>query len=560
MKDGELRGELVPIEDLGVNLWARVAELSHHVELANHFIAELRNRYCNLKSCRERLSPRPMSNPIPENLHAEHSRPILEATLLDQSLRINIMLNNLGDLHEFLRDYLINKPLDTRLASATLKLPLISSTLATHRRLDFERYTPEAAPNTHPNNISRELTSARGVLEHEQLVYNPLANRLFRVYLDPQCFSNHILFERDMLMDQFLRGTLDMAFLCSAMALAAQHAKTFHGDDYSRADLSSLEKTCANVAMGQVRDRLDDPSEMTVLAAYNLTLYLDAYSAREAYSYLNLAITLAQPPSLNWESAKESSPACRERRRRLWWLLYILELSFVLYRGKPASALILRDLDECKPSPLSHEGQEVRDTLLYVTRMAEWYTALVKLPGIDFAGSDEEVLDAMASITTTVGSLLSRAEASLETRSSLDCFFEMMYWGAWAKTWFELLEPRCSKPSSERLDTPIMRTLRAVALDESAKAAGKITLRLCDMVKHDLGCNPLAMGASMLACRIHFYSAHHHPNPAIRRSSFHHLVDAYRAMRSRNLSRRFAHREHTRSLQTLLSSSFQGIA
>jgi hypothetical protein len=72
---------------------------------------------------------------------------------------------------------------------------------------------------------------------------------------------------------------------------------------------------------------IDDTSLDSILASFFLfACYENHYSIRHAWFYLNQSITLAQSLDLTREAGyQDLSLADREKRRRLFWLLFVTE-------------------------------------------------------------------------------------------------------------------------------------------------------------------------------------------------------------------------------------------
>ncbi|KAL1919595.1 uncharacterized protein VTP21DRAFT_1526 [Calcarisporiella thermophila] len=534
-------------------IWMRMGEL---VEEMDHITNAVDYTHSRLIHCIPLPSQRTSGNPaashqtepyecidtrgssecLDNHLELVHS----PRSMFNTSLRIRIHLCTINDLNSFLRGYINSCP-------STI-IPFSPPRLL--RRLDFERFS--SSESLHDSFNSDRMVPDR--LSEEALINNPHARFLFQTYLSPKCFPNICHVNRDLMTEDFLCGKLEPAFLYSAIALAAQHVYSCHADAACREELLRVAESCFEEAKYSIREIFDEPTEATVLASYNLCMYLfEIFCVQEGYVYLGHAISMARQLDIDWDNASEQDPVRREGKRRLWWSLYASEVAYSLFARKTLSMYAPVNLEIYQPEPLPGEGEDDMDSLRFTIDLVEWYTLLLNIPPLDLSRPDRDILTTLSFICTSLGQYLPPSNENnlerLTTLTPLDLFFESIYWSAWGKIWLNLLDLKKSGLAPERLKTPVIRELLIIAMNECAQAARHISTILRESSRRDIGCSMVPIGSNIIACQIHRFVIFHHPNPKARFIALQHLAETNRILHSTPFSLRNCTRGQLKTFQ-----------
>ncbi|KAL1919622.1 uncharacterized protein VTP21DRAFT_1553 [Calcarisporiella thermophila] len=491
-------------------------------------------------------------------------------------LQVHINLRDITDLQNLLREYLLNEPIAGRPHFKASKMHRQKTCLS----FDCTRYIKYTQPFTKLTKDSFQDSDLSALSRHSFTEY------LLDTYLSPRCFRYHCPVNRVEIKNSFLRGEINKGFLYSAIAWSAQHLYQYHPKAHGQEPrLMALAKSYFKEAKRSIQDVFDEPSETTVLTSYNIYCYLLAINnLQEAHAYLNIAVSMARQLRIDWDIASEMDPLRREARRRLWWALFSHEQCSLLYGGRSFTLYIPENLHLYKPTPLPHEGDDTRNTLVcirnkscfhieladanidaffvlqqFVTSLTNWHALLLNLPQVDFREPDDYVLKTFAAATSIIGRFLPPSNDKRYTRqtkrlSSTECFFESLYWSAWARVWYNFLEPDGSRlPSPYRMETPLMRMLRSMAIEECARAANQISTLLQEIVPLQDDCSPIPYGSNFLACQIHQYIVAHHSDSQMGRVAFQHLYTTYRLVSSKgDLFSRFSTKGYLKMVLDIL--------
>ncbi|KAL1914806.1 uncharacterized protein VTP21DRAFT_7898 [Calcarisporiella thermophila] len=383
------------------------------------------------------------------------------------------------------------------------------------------------------------------------VVRHPLLHQLFSTYLSP-CFFFLQPVNRKELMDLFLADKLEPAFLYSAVAWAALHIYQSHKDPPLGDQLPALAHSAYLEAQQHLREVFDEPSEQTVMASFNLGIYhLLNSRTNEFYIQIGHAIGMARQMGIYIDDVSESDPLKREAKRRIWWALYTHDCGLSVYSTKVQTLLFPQANKIVRPKCLPGESQDTQYCLDYVISIAELLTCLKRLPEIDWNASDEDVMATVMEIVENMRPFIRALDFELplfgedtdeiKQRISKLSWVELAYpphfWSSWGQVWFRFLEESegalWPTPPPNRMNTPKMKALRSLALNECAKAASWITILLEETARRHDWCHTLPISATLASCRMHRYIALNHPDELKRRRSLHYLAVTFRVVQSK---------------------------
>ncbi|KAL1925356.1 uncharacterized protein VTP21DRAFT_239 [Calcarisporiella thermophila] len=368
------------------------------------------------------------------------------------------------------------------------------------------------------------------------VAHHPLLHQLFTTYLSP-CFFFLQPANRDELMELFFAKELEPAFLFSAVAWAALHIYQCHKDPPYADLLPGLANSAYLEAQRHLQEVFDEPSEQLVVASFNLGMYhLLNSRPDEFYVQLGHAIAMARLLGIYIEDLNEPDPIRAETKRRIWWALYTHDSGLAVYSRKTQTLLFPQASKVVRPKCLPGEGQAIGYCLDYVIKEAELLTCLKKLPEIDWDTSDEAVLQTLLCISEDLRPYIRSLDielpvfgedtkffkARLAEMTWVDLAYPPHFWSTWGQIWYRFLEPDRSlmkPPPPNRMDTPKMKALRSLALNECSRAASWITLLLEETARRHDWCHTLPISATQASCRMHKYVAKHHPDQLTRRTT-----------------------------------------
>ncbi|KAL1920830.1 uncharacterized protein VTP21DRAFT_11465 [Calcarisporiella thermophila] len=429
-------------------------------------------------------------------------------------LHIRINLCTLSDLQGLLHDYLIytSQFSPSQFRDPSECLPRII------KRIDFDRFSSLERP--------KDGSPVPDLWNKTTMTRHPLAYQLFQVYLSPKCLLPYYHFDSAGLLESFLRDELDHAFLYSALAWAAHHVHQFHKEAPFDDQLRLLAKRCFEESEKRIRDVFDEPSLITLLTFLNLSMHLcDTPNSKDAYAYLTHAITISRLLGIDWDNANETNPILREGKRRIWWTLHCIENFFVLYEGMTRTIIPPSNLHAYIPRELPHEkkNKHVHEALQSLISMVVWNTALINRPDLDLSLPDEKLFKSVVEVVACIKPFLpgfSKGDIFRQkSPSQMDICLGISQWGAWARLWFQFLNIQSSNLPAARLETPLMHSLRSIAIVECIRASSMISLAL-PMMKE---CLPTPLISVMFACRIHRMILRHHRNLKVRREALRQL-------------------------------------
>ncbi|KAL1917164.1 uncharacterized protein VTP21DRAFT_4820 [Calcarisporiella thermophila] len=442
-------------------------------------------------------------------------------------LRVQFQLGTFSDLHEFLRDFLDELP----------AMPIAPAAPAVNR----ERIGPTQIRLSLLE--GPQHTSKNQDMQSIDIAQHPLLPALYSVYFSSCFYHFQPVNNMPELRDQLARGTADPAFFHSLIAWTAQHIYQCHPDSPQHDLLPVLAKRGYEEARKLLADEaMENPSELTVLTALNLCMYLIMESNfKEQAGILSLMTAMAVQLKMDVEDP-DLDRVTAETRRRLRWAIHHIELGVAAYGGRPLTFNISQYTRQFKPVLQPKETEETRLALNFLVEAAEWYSVLLKLPIIDTSLSDIEILDLLAKNLSTIKGFLPRknegrycGQASLKDFSWADLSYATHVWSAVGLIWYNLLQPGPHRPASppSRWNTPLMLELRKIALKESMLAACNVTALFYEIARRGVWCGQMPISSITITCHIYHYISLHHDNSKYRQAALFHLQNTYRIFHSK---------------------------
>ncbi|KAL1925537.1 uncharacterized protein VTP21DRAFT_420 [Calcarisporiella thermophila] len=309
-----------------------------------------------------------------------------------------------------------------------------------------------------------------------------LRDYLLHVY-DSACFHFHQIPNRSQLLKD---NNSENDLTASAIAWAAIHVFLYHQDTIYGEKLLVLGESLYTTAKCRIQKMFDEPSEVQVLAAFNLCAYLFQLS-RYNECYHQLSMTLIMARAINLEHGygqQDVGKLGTLSRRRLWealqrfelYLIHIYPLPQLIYpKGNPPYPPVLPD---------SREDKETKAAFLHNVRLHQFARELSYLPEIDLSAPDNKIFSSLVEIISTIRRhfpqnfrYTEKDECSTINNGS-DSILVVHIWMAWMQVFasflddIEIFQDICCAPRPATISPSLLvRQLKAIAILEMLNAA-----------------------------------------------------------------------------------------
>ncbi|KAL1922563.1 uncharacterized protein VTP21DRAFT_10102 [Calcarisporiella thermophila] len=321
-----------------------------------------------------------------------------------------------------------------------------------------------------------------------------LADFLFHVYAS-NCLYIFQHPDRAELLERYYSRSLPATLLYPALAWAAAHTAASHSRIPYQKRLPELIPALLMKAKTAIEDAFDIPAEDTVLGLLTMWVHeSENGNTASAHMYLKHAVVMAR--ILNMEREHGNS-LHSEMRRRIWCSLCVCDLLMVATEKTEPLIPLETILVSPHPKAMPGEGPETEIFLMVIVHMIGFFTRLFEIPELDLTQPDSEVVSSLVRVSILL------KQRQLEGRRLIhEKRFACYEWAAanvhagfnngWGHLWRRFLEARVPP---ERYHSPLMRELRDIAVQESAKVIQQFSSGLQEAARLHSWCRLVQLDA-----------------------------------------------------------------